>query len=512
VPFAALTQPGGSATWNPRFLLGLQFSVRPGAAFEVWVDDIRFYYCSTSDCRPTCTDPAFLVSCPSDARDPAACRPTGADCAAVATWCAGPMLIDDMEDGDSTLCHSGGSWYALGDDTPGATLTPRAGADFRQTAIPGGRGASRYAAHLTGSGFRDFGAAMGFSLNNLAYDTSNAGGIKFWMKSNQAVHVLFPTVESVPPDEGGECVDGPGESKCRYFGFRITAPSNDWVEYQVPFVALDQTDGTAAWNPAHLLNVNFGSRRDTTFDMWVDDVQFYDCSPSGCLPTCSDPLFPVQCPPNAQAPAGCRRPETDCATFVLGCDPSNTTRAPAGGLIATFTGASGGSDIAGDVVALGEPAPTYTTDGALHVTLNTPASSTAPAPLVVYRFRDCVDASAFTGVRFSISGSLSGCTLHYFTEDSVHLYDDGDPMSHAQHGIGRPGGFASFTTSKAGQITPAPQTVRVPFADQSGGIPARPIIPAKITGFGLAFIVDPSTGAGAPSCVADLTIDDVSFF
>ena len=44
MPFAALTQqPGGSATWNPRFLLGIQFVVGPGAAFDVWVDDIRFY-------------------------------------------------------------------------------------------------------------------------------------------------------------------------------------------------------------------------------------------------------------------------------------------------------------------------------------------------------------------------------------------------------------------------------------------------------------------------------------
>ena len=261
------------------------------------------------------------------------------------------------------------------------------------------------------------------------------------MKNSQAVHLLFLTVETTPPDKFGQCADGPGEYQMRqFFAFKITAPSDDWVEYQVPFVALGQTDGSAAWNPAHLLNIDFAPRRDTTFDMWVDDVQFYDCSPSECLPTCSDPLFPVQCPPNAQSPAGCRPPETDCASFVHGCDPSNTTRAPAGGLIATFMGANGGSDIAGDVVALGDPAPTYTTDGTLHVTLNTPASSMAPAPLVVYRFQDCVDASlAFTGVQFSISGSLSGCTLHYFTEDSLHLYDDGDPMSHADHGIGRPG-------------------------------------------------------------------------
>jgi hypothetical protein len=521
VPFSALSQPGGSVTWQPRYLLGIQFGVQPGAAFDVWVDDVRFYLCATPDCHPTCTDPAFPVSCATNNRDPAGCRPPGTACSAVVTWCSDPLVIDDMEDADSAICASGGRrgwWYALGDETPGATLTPRRDGDFVQAAIPGGRGASHRAARLSGSGFTDFGAVMGFALNaqaagNLAYDARAFGGIKFWMKNSQSVHVLVPTVETAPPDQGGNCVGGLDANCTLWFGFKVTAPSNDWVEYRIPFSALDQIDGSTAWNPAHLLNINFASRRDTTFDMWVDDVQFYDCSDSECLPTCADPAFPVQCPPNAQAAAGCRRPGTDCGTFVLGCDASNTTRAPADGLVATFTGPTGGSDIGGDVVGLGDPAPTFTTDGALHVTLSRPARSTTPAPRLVYRFRDCVDASAFTGVQFSISGSLSGCSLHYFTEDSVHLEDDGDPMSHAEHGIGRPAALAPSVSFAASQITPVPQTVRVPFAAQSGGVPARPINPVKITGVGWAFAGDASTATGGPaSCVADLIIDDVSFY
>ena len=522
VPFAALSQqPGGSATWNPRFLLGIQFAVGRGAAFDVWVDDIRFYFCSTSDCHLTCTDPAFPVSCPADARDPAACLPPGTDCAAVATWCDDPSLVDDMEDGNSAICASGGRhgrWSASGDDTPGATLTPNPDADFTQTAIPGGRGASHYAARLTGSGFTASGAAMGLTLNDqppgtLAYDASSAGGIKFWMKNNEAVAVILPTVETAPPDRSGQCADGPGEHNCNnFFSFAITAPSNDWVEYQLPFVAFGQTDGSAAWNRAHLLNIVFAARRDTTFDVWVDDIQLYDCAASGCLPTCTDPAFPVQCAANAQAPAGCRPPGTDCATFVLGCAASNTTRAPADGLIAMFSGANGGSDIAGDVVALGDPAPTYTTDGTLHITVDSPSTPVSQTLEVVDRFQDCVDATAFTGVQFSISGSLSGCALRYFTEDSAHLYDDGDPMSHAHHGIAGPGFLAPFITLTPGQVTSAPQTLMMPFAAASGVFSPRPFEPGKVTGFGLAFVVDPATASGAPSCVADLTIDDVRFY
>src|SRR5664279_1243107 len=91
VPFAALRQFGGSATWNPRLLLGLQFSVGPGAPpgapFDVWVDDLRFYYqCKTALCLPTCADPAFPKACPARGRYPASCAPPGTDCAAIVNW------------------------------------------------------------------------------------------------------------------------------------------------------------------------------------------------------------------------------------------------------------------------------------------------------------------------------------------------------------------------------------------------------------------------------------------
>ena len=519
VPFSALRQlwPGGSATWNPRLLIGIQFSVGPGAAFDVWVDDIRFYYCSTSACAPTCTDLAFPVRCPASNRRPipADCRPPGTDCAAVDTWCTDPLLIDDMEDGDSAICQwtgRQGSWFAAGDGTS-ADLTPPLGSTFVQALIPGGRGTSRYAARLTGSGFTDWGAMMGLGLWPQPYDASQVGGIKFSMKNNVPTMVLFPTVETAPPDQGGQCADQPGEYNCgNWFSFKITTPSSDWKEYEVPFSALRQTAGSATWKPSPLLGVSFAPRRDTPFDVWVDDVQFYDCPASGCLPTCADLAFPVRCPATGGSPAGCRPRGTDCATFVLGCGASNTPLPPTDGNIATFRGTDAGTYIAGDILAVGAPAPTYTTNGSLHITLSAPATSTSQTLLVVDRFKSCVDATAFTGVQFSLSGSISGCTLRYFTEDSVHLYDDGDPTSHSSHGIGRPGAYPPAAVLMAGQVTSMPQTLMVPFAAVSGGIPERPIDKASLTGLGWAIFVDASTGGGTPSCVADLTIDDVRFY
>jgi hypothetical protein len=521
VPFDALRQlPGGSASWNPRELSVIQFNVPPGAAFDVWIDDVRFYsLCpSNAGCAPTCADPAFPVSCPSNARDPAACRPPGTDCAAAASWCADPLIVDDMEDGNSAICHSDGrrgGWFVVGDGTPHAELMPAEGKDFVQSAIPGGRGASHYAARLTGSGFTDSGALLGVTLADGAqphvYDASGFSGIRFWMKNSVPTMVLLHTAETIFVADGGQCADGPGQYNCNNnFSFKVTAPSNDWVEYDLPFSAFSQTDGSATWNPSHLMNIGFAARRDAPFDVWVDDLQFYECAASPCLPTCADPAFPVQCTANAQSPAGCRRPGTDCATFVLGCGASNTTRAPADGHIATFLGADSAPVIPGHVVATGAPAPTHTADGTLHITLDAPATS--HEHVVVDRFEDCVDATAFTGVQFSISGSLSGCTLGYFTEDSVHLYDDGSPTSYASHGIGRPATLPPVTKLTAAQVTSVARTVRVPFAAQSGGVPDRPIETAKVTGVGWMFLVDPSNGTTTPDCVADLTIEDVSFY
>jgi hypothetical protein len=516
VPFNAL-RAGGSALWNPRHILNVNFQVPSNTVFDVWIDDVAFYACAGPECQPTCTDPRFRESCRIGNGSRSSCQPTGTDCADVASWCTDQLLIDNMEDGNSAICESGGrrgGWYTVGDGTPNGEVTPKERMDFRQTSIPSGREKSHFAARMSGSGFTDVGALLGVGLvdgQSQPYDASKVSGIKFWMKNSVPISVLLHTVETLFVADGGECVEKLGEYNCNNnFSFKVTAPNNDWVLYELPFSAFSQTAGTVTWNPSHLRNIGFAAQRDTTFDVWVDDLQFYNCSASPCLPTCADPAFPVQCAANAQSPAGCRRKETDCATFVLGCGASNTTRAPADGMIATFMDMDSGTDIVGGVVAVGEPAPTYTTDGTLHITLNT--SAPTHALLVADRFASCIDAAVFTGVQFSISGFVSGCTLGYFTEDSIHLYDDGDPRSHASHGIGRPGALPPVIKLAAGQITSAPQTLSMPFAAQLGGIPNRPINTAKVTGFGWMFFVDPSNNTGTAACVADLTIDDVRFY
>jgi hypothetical protein len=337
VPFSALTQRyGGTATWNPKVLLGLQFLVAPGAAFDVWVDDVSFYRCTSSACKPTCNDPAFPMPCAASGKHPALCLLPGTDCSAIATWCSDPLLIDDMEDDNAAICSSGGrigNWYTDADGTEG-TLSPAPGGAFIMTPIPGGRGDSHVAAHATISGFNSW-ALMGLSLKAVAgsaeaYDASATGGITFWMKTDAStVGAQILTSETTPISSGGQCSDSAATVNCNNpFTFYITSPHPDvWVQYHVPYAALHQANsnvdangnlivGSAPWDPTHLTGVQFVANQPASVDLWIDDLSFWDCSNETCVPTCTDPNAPVACPALGTTPANCWPAGTDCSTVT----------------------------------------------------------------------------------------------------------------------------------------------------------------------------------------------------
>jgi hypothetical protein len=197
------------------------------------------------------------------------------------------------------------------------------------------------------------------------------------------------------------------------------------------------------------------------------------------------------------------------------CTASDTVVAPANGLIADFADPDGGINIVGDGI-LAYPigsasAPTYaTTDGNLHITLDRPATSAPQYLGVVFASRkNCVDATAFTGVQFTISGSFSGCTMKYYANDDAHQ----DDTTGASHASGPAGSYPPQTVITANQITPIPRTMKMPFSGQSGGSPATPVDRSRliIVG-GWQFDVDASTSSTPGSCIADLTIDDVKFY
>jgi hypothetical protein len=264
--------------------------------------------------------------------------------------CPDALMIDDMEDGDGEICDTAysptrrGAWFTVSDGTSSA-LQPAPSGLFVPTAIQGGRAGSFYpsfyAARMTGSGFTDWGALMGFNLKvpDLSpeeYDASTTGGIKFWMKSNAPVNVGFPVKATIPDSRGGMCADSDDAFNCNnHFTFAITAPAPDqWVEYDVPFAALAQSIkgdaqgntvfGSVPWTPAKLVGIQFAAARPPTalelaFDVWVDDIQFYGCSDPDCVPTCTDPNLPKPCAavPSSAIRAACWPAESDCAAVPV---------------------------------------------------------------------------------------------------------------------------------------------------------------------------------------------------
>jgi len=294
--------------------------------------------------------------------------------------CADPLMIDDMEDGDRFICASSGrtgAWYTITDSTS-TNISPTG--DFTQSLIPDGRSGSRHAAHMTGFGFTDWGAAMGFSLNGEGdaaqpYDASATGGVRFWMKSNVPVDVGFPIPETLATGAAAACVDDTRIWNCgNDFQFTITTPPpGTWKEYDVPFTAAAQTfrtapdlssitQGTARWDPSRLVAVQFGVYPQQPFDVWVDDVRFYSCAPTECVPTCTDPLLPVACPATSTTPASCGAVGTICAKTIAaflpgvwGTGPSDVWTVGGGGTILHWNGTAWSAVPSGTTETLSAP-------------------------------------------------------------------------------------------------------------------------------------------------------------
>jgi hypothetical protein len=227
--------------------------------------------------------------------------------------CGDSQMIDDLEDGDGSICTTNGrqgAWFGFGDGTSGTnSFVPNASTN-------GTRGASQRAVHFSGSGYTAWGAITGFNLDSdgvsrKTYDATGTGGVTFWMKSDSPVDVQFPTVATTVVGEGGTCVDG-GPDCNAHFQFSITAPAAGWTQYRVPFTALRQF-GAATWNPAELLGIQFHVGNGDSFDFWLDDLAFYFCASTECTPTCTDADLSLSCPKGGRHAAGCFPRNATCA-------------------------------------------------------------------------------------------------------------------------------------------------------------------------------------------------------
>jgi hypothetical protein len=198
-------------------------------------------------------------------------------------------LIDDLEDGDDAITEASGrmgGWYTFNDGTMGGTQTPPS-TGFTPSA--GGAGDSAFAAVTTGDGFDEWGAGMGFDLNNPSavgqtgdrgpYDATRYATLAFQARGNAKIRVALETTGLVPADRGGTCVPGTMEgTECEdLHGSDITL-TDEWKEYQLPFDQLRQAGWgqEVAFDATTVVAVLFMVDKGVAFDIAVDDVRFYE--------------------------------------------------------------------------------------------------------------------------------------------------------------------------------------------------------------------------------------------
>jgi hypothetical protein len=202
-----------------------------------------------------------------------------------------------------------------------------------------------------------------------------------------------------------------------------------------------------------------------------------------------------------------------------GCSASNTSVAPTNGLIADFDdAATGGIAIPGAIVTFLEPkvggpgSPIYSTSGgALDIKVNVTPTATPQFAGLVVRFNNCIDASAFTGVRFTIRGAFSGCSLQYATGDVDHE----DVAMGAPLAAGPIGSYPPQNRIAADDLTSASRTIMAPFARTDiQGSPSKPIDATKLISVLWVFIVPVATEGddGNQMCTGNVTIDDIRFY
>ncbi len=153
--------------------------------------------------------------------------------------------------------------------------------------------------------------------------------------------------------------------------------------------------------------------------------------------------------------------------------------------------------------------PTFSpSTGALVINYATGMPTTMyPYVAVGVPFAACANASASTGIKFNISGTLSaGCTIQFSAIDKEHL---------TVMNMGTCVGTSCYPSSKAFPLPATATDVTVLFTDQAnGGMDpgAAALDPTKLTG--IQWQVNPvgaMMGDAGTGCTGTITIDNVTF-
>ena len=190
-----------------------------------------------------------------------------------------------------------------------------------------------------------------------------------------------------------------------------------------------------------------------------------------------------------------------------GCTSANTQSAPSGSLIGDFAGDAGaGLAVAGGISVWGGSAqPTWSVDGdTLTLTENGTATAAAQYVGAVLYFNKCVDAADFAGVEFTMSGTISGCTLVY----SANYSGTTDSAIDQKGTCVKSGTTGCYAPQKSLTVSSSPTQIRIGWDDTTGGSPVAPVDESKLTGIQWQFTIPAGTG----TCSASISISNLKFY
>jgi hypothetical protein len=185
-------------------------------------------------------------------------------------------LIDNMEDQTGHILSRGnrvGGWFTF-DDGTGGSISPAAGGPFTPSAIAPPRDTSNFAAHLQAQGFTNWGAAMGFNLNQsgggraMPYDASAYTGFQFWARigpdSTTTVRMSVPDGNTINDGSDSYAID-----------LDLTT---SWKSHTVAFSQLARPSGISSGglDASRVYGINFivDLGKNTMADVWIDDISF----------------------------------------------------------------------------------------------------------------------------------------------------------------------------------------------------------------------------------------------
>lgn len=124
-------------------------------------------------------------------------------------------------------------------------------------------------------------------------------------------------------------------------------------------------------------------------------------------------------------------------------------------------------------------------------------------------FADCgkVDASAFKGITFKISGDADGKPVTLWVGTAANTAPNADEPD-----FGRCTAASCANGEYQVNVTSSSETIEVLWADLTGGAPEATVNPAEIVGFGWYFT--PPAGVDTPTVTpypVDIVVDDIGF-